>query len=107
MKDWKFYEELSKKDRTKGHPGDVSKGTVLAVSTRPVRHDPVQHEWFYDGVGSIFAGDHPNGPVASTEVAWGYIEKHCRRITEKRAREIHPRLFAYLSDEGDPQGDRL
>ena len=38
----------------------------------------------------------PNSPVAHSNAAADYIWNNCRRISEKRAREIHPRLFEYL-----------
>jgi hypothetical protein len=38
----------------------------------------------------------PNSPVQPRYVNVEYLGKHCRRITEARARELHPRLFEFL-----------
>ena len=38
----------------------------------------------------------PNSPVRPAYVNVEYLGKRCRRISEMRARMIHPRLFEYL-----------
>jgi len=43
--------------------------------------------------------DRPNSPVASTGVSRAYLRDECKRISEKRARELHPKLFEYLEVE--------
>ena len=50
--------------------------------------------WVLDGLGALFAA--PNSPVASTAYAIGLLRSHCKRISEKSAREIHPALFERL-----------
>ncbi|MDQ6830998.1 MAG: hypothetical protein M3081_19215 [Gemmatimonadota bacterium] len=38
----------------------------------------------------------PNGPVTPTFFEAEYLGTHCRKISEERARDIHPKLFEYL-----------
>jgi hypothetical protein len=99
MRGYRFYEELEKKNRK----GEKSKGTVVALILDqgpgrrwtplyipPSRDQPICAEC----VSAVF--DRPNSPVASGGVALSYLWGKCRRISEARAREIHPALFEYL-----------
>jgi len=49
----------------------------------------------YEALASIYAypGD---GPYCSTGVSHDYLRKQCRRISEKKARELFPELFRRL-----------
>lgn len=38
----------------------------------------------------------PNSPVKPSYVNVEYLGKFCRRISEARARSVHPRLFEFL-----------
>lgn len=108
MKGVHFYEVLLKKDRTRGHKGDERSGNCCAVfygqrhwEPRKVFSGPnkglIVHEAIYEGVGCVQHEDvGPNLPVASTAISMGYIDSKCRRVTEQRAREIHPALFQWL-----------
>lgn len=82
MKDIRFYEEFTSKRK------GLSAGTVVAVGLS----NPVLGE--YEAVGAVF--DRPNSPVASTSVHSNYLYKNCKRVSEQRARQVHPRLFEYL-----------
>lgn len=73
-----------------------------------------RNNWFPEGVIAIqpdnswWSGDdymvdaiarvtsQPNSQVCGCNASWDYIHKYCKRISEKRAREIHPALFEYL-----------
>ena len=87
MKGYRFYEELEDKNRK----AEKSAGNVVAV-------------WYegginwvngcYEAVCALFG--HPNSAVCGGAVPPRYLAKSCRRVSEKRAREIHPRLFEYL-----------
>jgi hypothetical protein len=46
----------------------------------------------------------PNSCVAGTMVSRDVLTKNYRRVTEKRAREIHPAMFAWL-DSFDEDGN--
>lgn len=47
-----------------------------------------------DCVSALY--DEPNSPVCGSSASIDYIRTQCVRISEKRAREIHSSLFAYL-----------
>lgn len=108
MKGLKFYLEYESKAKkrkgTRKEPGDHA-GNVVAVT---VKDDGPGHghsfpDWRFSGddivadsFGAIF--DQPNSDVASTSISRGYMLEKCKHISEAQAREIHPRLFAYLDD---------
>ena len=48
----------------------------------------------YEAIAAVF--DWPNSPVAGTGVACDYLRQKCRRISEAKARTIHPALFERL-----------
>ena len=94
MKGYRFYEEVWQKDRK----AEESQGTVIAVLLQENGRgwSPL---WTAKGdvcecVSGIY--DEPNSPVCSGSVSVDYMRAFCRRISEKRAREIHPKLFEYL-----------
>lgn len=49
----------------------------------------------YEAIAALF--DQPNAPVASTGVALDYLRLKCKRISEAKARILHPALFARLA----------
>lgn len=50
--------------------------------------------------------DHPNSDVAGTVVARDYLNKRAKRVPERVARKIHPRLFERLdTDTSEAQGE--
>ena len=49
-----------------------------------------------EGLGSVFSW--PNSPVGTTAFHPRFLSVYCKRISEKRAREIHPRLFEFLDE---------
>ena len=97
MKGWRFYEEYKSTKRK------VSTGNVIAVDTTQ-RLYPMLSYGIY-GVGlygqyqcaCISAWyEEPNSPVCCGATAVKYIQRRCKRISEAKAREIHPKLFEYL-----------
>ncbi len=82
MKYVRFYEEY--KNKRKGLPA----GNVFALFDNGTTQ--------LEGLGAIF--EWPNSPVAATGVSWKFLRKNCKRISEARARKIHPRLFARLDE---------
>jgi hypothetical protein len=90
MKGVRFYEEFANKRR------GVSEGNVVAIlfcNGFTIREDGRQYD-------AIVALTHdPNSTTASSGVSSGYLRKKCKRITEARAREIHPKLFTILDSE--------
>lgn len=89
MKGYRFYLEFGSKSlKRKGQ----HEGTVIAVIP--------ENSWLEGKtymVGAIAALLYkPNSPVCGCNSSWDYIHDRCKRISEKRAREIHPALFEYL-----------
>jgi hypothetical protein len=39
---------------------------------------------------------HPNSPVAGTSIDVSILRERCKRISEAKARQIHPLLFERL-----------
>ncbi len=52
-----------------------------------------------EGASAVY--DWPNSAVCGGSASRGYLRTHCKRISEARAREIHPALFAYLEAYND------
>lgn len=93
MKDVRFYLEFPDK-KTKSHSGKEHKrhsGAVFALFLNDGYH--AQPE----GIAGVFA--QPNPPVASTGASWNYLRIFCKRVNEKTARKIHPRLFKVLDHD--------
>ena len=87
MKGIRFYLEF--RDKSKRWPG----GTVVAALVLNGSY------WSsgrvcYEAIGALF--DRPNSPVAGTGVALDYLRQKCKRISEAKARIIHPALFERL-----------
>ena len=100
MKGWRFYEDYRTPKRK------VSTGNVVAVATNQ-RPFPilsygsvgVAHgvEYQYACVAAVFFD--PNSPVCSCSIAMKSLRLFYKRISEAKAREIHPKLFEYLEGE--------
>lgn len=89
MKDVRFYKEYdSKSDKRR----DNGNGNVLAVF--PENSFISQGEYLVEGIGAVYY--QPDSPVCSTSVSWKYLREQTKRISEAKAREIHPELFKYL-----------
>jgi hypothetical protein len=90
MKGIRFYEEI----RYKGHKKEESRGTVAAViyENVQVRNGVV----LYDAISGLY--DEPNAPVCSSGVSMNYLQDETKRVSEERAREIHPKLFERLDE---------
>ena len=88
MKGWRFYEEFETSKRK------VSQGNVVAVSTTQEGVFTTGGIPKYECVSAVMFFS--NSPVAFGSVGILYIEERCKRISEAKAREIHPMLFKYL-----------
>lgn len=86
MKGIRFYEEFI--DRTKR----VSEKNVIAV----IVVNGLSVGGLYDAICGAYLGEDGNAHPLSTSVDPLYLRKQCKRISEKRAREIHPLLFSML-----------
>ena len=89
MQPYRFFEEYADRDLQQ------SAGNVVAIRLEDglvIKDGRVL-------VRAVCAGEHgtrPNSPVTATFFEGEYLGTHCRRITEARARTIHPKLFEYL-----------
>ena len=103
MKGFRFYLEypdpVSKREGTVKKPGNHS-GNVLAVILREDGNEESfisKGEVMYECISALYFA--PNSDVGGNNCSRGYLRSHCKRIPEKLAREIHPRLFQYLEYE--------
>lgn len=93
MKGIRFYEELTDKNRK----AEASKGNVIAVAyeTRWYNYTPDgYYDTMFECVSALFF--EPNSVCCGDGVSQRYLTKDTKRISETRAREIHPALFEYL-----------
>lgn len=81
MKHVRFYEEF------KGKRKGVSEGNCFALFLNHPIYKP-------EGIGALHYS--PNSVVCSTSASWDYLRAKCKRVSEARARQIHPNLFAVL-----------
>ncbi len=86
----RFYLEFeSPQHKRRGeHSGNVLAALVCNGLERCI------NEPAYDGIGAVYPW--PNSGVGSCVARLDYLRTHCKRISEARAREIHPALFDYL-----------
>jgi hypothetical protein len=82
-----FYQEFSDKSKRR------SAGTIIAALVCN-RHYWSCGKMCYEAIAGLF--DRPNSPVAGTGVACDYLYQKCKRISEAKARTIHPALFERL-----------
>lgn len=94
MKDLRFYlEHGSPADkRRKNHNGNVF-ARFLDIAPRPAASGD---DLMVEGVGAAY--DRANAAVTTASASTSYLLKNCTRISEARAREIHPNLFSLLDD---------
>lgn len=94
MKGIRFYQEFANKSKTK------PTGNVIAALAGRVTGAAGNGIFFsggvacYEAVAGLF--DDPNSPVASTAVAVDVLREKCKRVSEAKARQVHPNLFEYL-----------
>ncbi len=77
----RFYEEFTNTRKK------VSEGNCIAVLD-------AHGDGCFDAIAAVFYQS--NSPPASTSVSREYPSRRCRRVSESRARQIHPRLFDFL-----------
>ncbi len=87
MKGWRFYEEFTDTEDSIRLP----QGNVVAIDISLTYGDHIE------GLGAVFYS--ANSPVNWTGIDAGYLREKCKRVSEKRAREIHPELFRRLDDD--------
>ncbi len=85
MKGVRFYEEFTNTRKR------VSEGNCLAVFP-----DLVCPDGSCEAIGAVYYW--PDSGVASTAASWKWLRKRCKRVSEAKARQIHPQLFRRLED---------
>lgn len=94
MKGYRFYEEFgTKQGKRKG----VSQGNVVAVQISP-RGYADYHISNGVAMGEGFTGlyQDANSPVCYGSFSFDWLAETCKRVSEARAREVHPELFRRL-----------
>ena len=90
MRGYRFFEEYHEDT-------EVSAGNVIALNVGLGESAFIQPGAIcFEAVCADGNARSPNSPVKPTYVNVEYLGKRCRRITEARARDIHPRLFEFL-----------
>jgi hypothetical protein len=87
MNGTRFYLEF--KDKSKRQSG----GTVVAALVLNGSYWS-SGKLCYEALAALF--ERANSPVAGTGVALDYLRQKCKRISEAKARIIHPALFERL-----------
>ena len=98
MRGYRFFIEFnSRGDKWKG----CDRGTVFALYTG----EGVEEERtlsslraYPQGLGAIL--NQENSPVCWCGTSYPYLRDFCKRVSEKRAREVHPALFLRLDEKG-------
>lgn len=89
-----FESQQAKKKATRNNGYDGHKGTVVAVFPELNWYGYASMSTIYDAIGAL--NDKPDSVVCSTSVSQVYLDQRCKRISEKLARKIHPKLFEYF-----------
>ena len=82
----RFYLEYGSKNHKKANKDT---GNIIAVAV-----DTLNQGMYYSAISALY--NHPNSQVASTNIHYNFIRKQTKRISEAKARVIHPNLFAYI-----------
>ena len=96
MKGYRFYlDHESAKDKRAGKHNGNCFAVLLGKDGRPLRQsDPKMVE----GVGAVYGW--PDSACAGTSASRDYLREKCKRVSESKAREVHPNLFRYLTRGG-------
>lgn len=100
MKGYRFYVEYSDKtEKNKTRLEGNHNGNVVAImldeNDRPISH--VRESGIvYECIAAVH--HHENSGVAGTFIGREYKQSKLKRVSEEKAREIHPRLFERLDE---------
>jgi len=96
MKGYRFYEEFMNKNKE----SEESLGNVIAVFLKPSKGGGTPYGywgssgWLWECLSAIYL--HANSDVSVSGVSPQYLTENCKRISEEKARQIHPKLFERL-----------
>lgn len=98
MKGYKFFLEFpdNKTKRKSGRENIGHSGNCLALATDPEFCYVSSGGIIQEGLSAVYFT--PNSPVNWGGISWDYLRAKCKRISEAKAREIHPELFARLDN---------
>lgn len=101
MKGFRFYLEYpNSTEKNKPHFEGDHEGNVLALvlddDNSPLKHYDGR-QWVYEAIGAVY--HHSNSGVCGCSVNPQVLRERFKRISEEKAREIHPRLFQRLDNE--------
>jgi hypothetical protein len=97
MKYVRFYLEHDSKThkRLNDHNGNVI-AVLDTMGNGFIPYEQGSGTWGWETMSAVYF--YPNSPVASGSASEEYISSHCKRISDSRAREIHPNLFVRLDE---------
>jgi hypothetical protein len=107
MKGYRFYEEFDSSYKKRKHQGS---GNVLALDLdcetgRPYGWVDAQGRYVMECTAAVLSES--NSPVCGTAVSRDVLAKNYRKISEAKARQIHPAMFAFLDmHEADEKKQR-
>lgn len=94
MKGFRFYLEFaSAKDKRKGNDS----GNVFAMSLGDNGRPLYIPGGSVEGIGAVYFTR--NSDVCGTSADPEYLRKKCKRVSEVKARAVHPNLFRILDDK--------
>jgi hypothetical protein len=95
MKDIRFYQEFENKSKTR------PTGNVVAIEVGNTGNGFTSYgayirngQVLFEALSAIF--DYADSAVAYGAVAQDYLRERCKKISEAKARAIHPALFERL-----------
>ena len=97
MKGLRFYEVYDTPQAKRKE--EKSTGNIIAIDVESML------EYVYAGLGQLYTClaatfFEPNSDVSCSQVHQDYLLDNCKRVSEKHAREVHPKLFARLEEAG-------
>ncbi len=100
MKGYRFYAEYPE-GFSKRRPVEQATNVVAVLVGSNGHASPYYngHTYVVESIAALF--DHPDSATASTGVSHEHLSKRCKRVSEERARGIHPALFAWLDSFDD------
>ena len=98
MNGYRFYLEFDSKaaKRKSGRENTGHTGNCLALAADREFTYIMNGGIFTEGLTAVYFS--PNSPVNWSSVHWDYLREKCKRISESKAREIHPELFQRLDE---------
>lgn len=98
MRGVRFYEEFSnKRNKRKG----ISQGNVVAVfpeNKRLEHYADGTADLVFDCIAAVYS--YPDSGVCGCSISQDYLWESCKRISEAKARQVHPQLF-WVLDQAD------